>query len=853
MKTHRFWTAAWWTSCLLFALGFLSISAFALTNGGFPPGSTAVYYVSNTAGSDTNAGTSASAPLKTLGRAYSLMSSGGTIVICGDVQVASAFAPPDAGGTVLYTSKYGNEDFRSSAKMIISANMAFACDTYFENIKFSIQKSGLIFSGRCHSIGFGAGMTVTNDSGAENFVYPSVIGGYNNPATLTGASTTRSYTVKICSGTWGFVSGGHHRTNGSQPVGNLSGNVSVVIRGGTFMGNNSALNYVSATGMNNHTGRVYLEISGGTFHTPIVPIKRIGTISASAERSVKEYTANVLVRITGGTFNHRFRLAQQTAAENVGGYQIYSDATVVVTGGTFNADFCGYGVLGSTILKYNEDVLAKEKIKGFPVYRTVTLSVSANPTELTRFENPIGDKADPYVIEKDDVYYYCFSSSENGVPAIKVAAHGSVPFGTLTTQMHTVFTAEDTTIANAKKEYWAPELHYFDAATVGTSAAGWYIYFAADDGNNENHRMYVLRSTDPEDPLSDFRMVGKITDSTNRWAIDGTVFKHGGNLYYVWSGWPGATNGVQNLYIAQMSSPTALSSARVLISAPTYDWEKQGDPDVNEGPQVLQYGGSTHIVYSASGSWTQYYCYGILTLTGSNPLSASSWTKNASPVFQSGNSMYGPGHGTFVIGEDDEWWMIYHANPSLTVPSGSSWWAQRNIYAKKFTFTNKTIGGKVYKFPNFGSPAGATSTQYMQARTAHYHAAGNHMYSPELYIISGSVIEYAKKCYICGEKTVRTAEITQKPVFTASSTANSVTLTWSKIEGVTGYKIYRKAPGETAYTALKAIYDPDAVSYTDTGLTGGETYGYLMHAFYKDNADVVYFSPTSGGQLVNTK
>ena len=524
-----------------------------------------------------------------------------------------------------------------------------------------------------------------------------------------------------------------------------------------------------------------------------------------------------------------------------------------MTGGTFNADFCGYGVLGSTILKYDEDVLAKEKIKGFPVYRTVTLSVSANPTELTRFENPIGDKSDPYVVEKDNVYYYCFSSSENGSPAIKVAAHGSVPFGTLTTQMHTVFTAEDTTIANAKKEYWAPELHYFDAATVGTSAAGWYIYFAADDGNNENHRMYVLRSTDPDDPLSDFRMVGKITDSTNRWAIDGTVFKHGGKLYYVWSGWPGATNGVQNLYIAQMSSPTALSSARVLISTPTYDWEKQGNPDVNEGPQVLQYGGSTHIVYSASGSWTQYYCYGILTLTGSNPLSASSWTKNASPVFQSGNSMYGPGHGTFVLGEDNEWWMIYHANPSLTVPSGSSWWAQRNIYAKKFTFTNKTIGGKTYKFPSFGSPAGADSVQYMQARTAHYHAEGNHMYSPELYIVSGSVIEYAKKCYICGEKTVRTAEITQKPVFTTSSTVNSVTLTWSKIAGVTGYKIYRKAPGETSYTPLKAIYDPDAVSYTDTGLISGETYRYLMHAFYKDNAGVVYFSPTSGGQLVDTK
>lgn len=781
------------------------------------------------------------------------MSSGGTIVICGDVQVLNAFTPRDAGGTVVYTSKYGGKDYRSSAKMIVSANMAFACDTYFENIKFSIKTSGLIFSGRCHSIGFGTGITVTNDSGDAGFIYPSVIGGYNNPATLTGASTTRSYTVQICSGTWGFVSGGHHRTSGTQPVGNLSGNVSVIIRGGTFYGRNADKHYVSATGMNNHTGRVYMEISGGTFHTPVVPIKRIGTISATAERSVKKYTANVLVRITGGTFNHRFRLAQQTVTENVGGYQIYSDATVVVTGGTFNADFCGYGVIGSTILKYKESVLDKEKIKGFPVYRTGTLTLSANPTELTRFTNPIGDKADPYVVEKDDVYYYCFSSSENGVPAIKVAAHGSVPFGTLSTQTHTVFTANDTTIANAKKEYWAPELHYFDAATVGSSAAGWYIYFAADDGTNANHRMYVLRSTNPNDPLSDFTMVGQLTDSTNRWAIDGTVLKYGGNLYFVWSGWPGSTNGVQNLYIAQMSSPTQISSARVLISTPEYDWEKQGTPDVNEGPQVLQYGGSTHIVYSASGSWTQYYCYGILTLTGSNPLSASSWTKSTTPVFQSGNSMYGPGHGTFVEGENGEWWMIYHANPSLTVPEGSSWWAERNVYTKKFTFINKTINGKTYKFPNFGTPAGATSMQYMQARTADYHAEGKHMYSPELCLINGSVIEYAKTCYICGEKVVNDAEITEMLTFTASAASKSVALSWNKIDGVTGYKIYRKAPGETAYTLYKTITDPNATAYTDTGLTSGETYGYLMRAFYVDNASVSHFSTTSGGKLVTVK
>ena len=42
----------------------------------------------------------------------------------------------------------------------------------------------------------------------------------------------------------------------------------------------------------------------------------------------------------------------------------------------------------------------------------------------------------------------------------------------------------------------------------------------------------------------------------------------------------------------------------------------------------------TRIIYSASGCWTPDYKLGQLTLTGSNPLSASSWTKKWTPVFQ---------------------------------------------------------------------------------------------------------------------------------------------------------------------------------------------------------------------------
>ena len=80
--------------------------------------------------------------------------------------------------------------------------------------------------------------------------------------------------------------------------------------------------------------------------------------------------------------------------------------------------------------------------------------------------------------------------------------------------------------------------------------------YAADDGNNTNHRMFVAQS-DLTGPTFSFSAKGKIYDpSTDRWAIDGTVLEAtNGSLYFIWSGWPGAQDGLQNLYIAPMKDP----------------------------------------------------------------------------------------------------------------------------------------------------------------------------------------------------------------------------------------------------------------------------------------------------------
>src|ERR1051325_5982823 len=127
---------------------------------------------------------------------------------------------------------------------------------------------------------------------------------------------------------------------------------------------------------------------------------------------------------------------------------------------------------------------------------------------------------------------------------------------------------------------WAPELHWINDR--------WFIYYAADDGDNDNHRMWVLES-ESSDPQGNYRCRGVL--DTQGWAIDGTVLQTDNRqLFFIWSGWPGARNGQQNLYISAMRDPVTLNRTRVLLSAPDQPWERKAMP-ICEGPQVLRRNG----------------------------------------------------------------------------------------------------------------------------------------------------------------------------------------------------------------------------------------------------------------------
>jgi GH43 family beta-xylosidase len=297
-----------------------------------------------------------------------------------------------------------------------------------------------------------------------------------------------------------------------------------------------------------------------------------------------------------------------------------------------------------------------------PVIATATFAASAST-----FTNPVAMRgADPWVIQKGGSYFYC-QSRRGGIVVSKVDRLTELGRA----RAATVWTPPRDTAYS--QELWAPELHYLRGK--------WYVYVAADDGDNAHHRMYVLEGTS-QNPTDPFQLRGKLAAPSDRWAIDGTVLQMPGDkLYFIWSGWEGSNNVAQNLYIAPMSDPLTISAERVCISRPEHDWEKQGQPLVNEGPQALWNGDKLFLIYSASGSWGDDYCLGQLTWTGGDVLDPKSWVKKPVPVFAGTRNVISPGHASFVKSRDQrEDWIVYHTARHR----GAGW--NRQVQIQRFSW-----------------------------------------------------------------------------------------------------------------------------------------------------------------------
>ena len=202
------------------------------------------------------------------------------------------------------------------------------------------------------------------------------------------------------------------------------------------------------------------------------------------------------------------------------------------------------------------------------------------------YTNPLRERgAEPWAVFHEGKYYYT-QGSENRVILWETDDIADLSHAT----QKDVWIPTD---PSNSYHLWAPEIHRINNK--------WYIYFAADDGNMDNHQIYVVENEAANPMEGTFVMKGRIqTDKDNNWAIHASTFEHDGQRYMIWCGWQKRRidSETQCIYIATMENPWTLSSDRILISKPEYEWECQWvNPDgsktaypihVNEAPQYFE-------------------------------------------------------------------------------------------------------------------------------------------------------------------------------------------------------------------------------------------------------------------------
>lgn len=257
--------------------------------------------------------------------------------------------------------------------------------------------------------------------------------------------------------------------------------------------------------------------------------------------------------------------------------------------------------------------------------------------------------------------------------------------------------------ARGMQHMWSPEIYRFDGK--------WHIYFEADDGNTDNHQIYVLVNPSDDPQQGDWTLQGPIiTNAEWNFGIHPSVLTVGNRRYMLWSGWEHrrTETETQCIFIAEMDTPLTLKSQRVLISRPEYEWERQWiNPDgsrsaypifVNENPVgFLSPDGKKVIVgYSASGVWTLYRTLGCLWAdANSDLLNPSSWHKLPEPQFttsQPDSLAFGASNITvFTHPSDGRTHVIYEVVSNANGREYSS-------------IKSKPINWDTNSLPQFGSP-----------------------------------------------------------------------------------------------------------------------------------------------------
>lgn len=310
-------------------------------------------------------------------------------------------------------------------------------------------------------------------------------------------------------------------------------------------------------------------------------------------------------------------------------------------------------------------------------------AASASPAPAAAagtFRNPLNSGPDPFMTHWNGNYYLTTTQGDS------IRMWRSPSLGTLAAaDPVTVWTDSD---PSRNRNIWAPEFYRFGDR--------WYLYYTADDGVDDHHRLYVLES-ERDDPTGPYHFKAKLAppNHADEFAIDAGILQLNGRLYLAYSG----INQYQHngLNIAPMSDPYTVSGNAVPIDA------AGGCPEVREGPEFLYRNGRVWMTYSACDTGKPDYQVRMMSLpTDADPLVPGAWYQHPDAVFSRADDrgVFGPGHHAFFTSPDGtEDWIVYHAKTTSV-----NTYSDRTTRAQKFTW-------RADGTPDFGRPLALGATQ----------------------------------------------------------------------------------------------------------------------------------------------
>ncbi|MBQ7172321.1 MAG: hypothetical protein IJR89_08615 [Clostridia bacterium] len=325
-------------------------------------------------GKDENDGLTPETAVASCERAFELLLPTRTvIVVMNTVSVGLNYVFPDFDGAVTITAYHDGVDYAETngAALKIASSCSLSSDLILDRIRLAVANDGARLCARFHNVTVTD--TVVTDS--KTGFLPSFVGGYvvsdvalnaaNHP-TAKDVSHKGDVTFSISGGSWRSIVGGNVRLGKNSPVGTVNGALTLALGGSVTVESKAitddiGVDYVAASGANIAKGSVTLEITGGTYATPVYVIGHMGKYFNYTSDNGKTgtdglqaryntlYDAAVTVKISGGDFTSR-QATEVKVLQVPGQTPLHADAAFEITGGSFSEKtaFSALGVLGNT-------------------------------------------------------------------------------------------------------------------------------------------------------------------------------------------------------------------------------------------------------------------------------------------------------------------------------------------------------------------------------------------------------------------------------------------------------------------------------------------------------------------------